>query len=74
MSTRSDGRKAACDHVARKFPNLAGVSPKAAQRGDGWVYTFDKTVAASPGGPKIRQIVHVTVDGSGRVKKVMASR
>ena len=74
MARSQDGRSAACDHVARKFPYMAGVRPKRAKKGDGWVYTFERSVETSPGGPTIRQIVHVTVDADGRVKKVAASR
>ena len=68
------GRQAACDAVYRRFPVLQGTRPAAARAGDGWVYTFDRSVPVSPGGPKLRQIVRVTVDAGGRVVKVVASR
>jgi hypothetical protein len=74
MGTGDRGRQAACDAVYRRFPHLAGARPTAACVGDRWIYTFDRSVPTAPGGPKIRQIVRVTVDAEGRVVKVVASR
>ena len=74
MAARDHGRQAACDHVYRRFRSLQGVRPTAAHVGDHWVYTFDKTMSTSPDGPRLRQVVRVTVDEAGRVVKVVASR
>jgi hypothetical protein len=67
-------RQAACDHVYRKYPLLAGVRPAVQSAGPNRVYTFAKDVPTSPGGPSLRQIVRVTVDAAGKIVKVVASR
>jgi len=53
---------------------MKGVRPKMTRQGSRRVYTFSKSVATSPGGPKISQIVRATVDDGGRIIKVVASR
>lgn len=67
-------RTAVCKHVYSKHPGMKGVRPKMSRQGSRRVYTFSKSVAASPGGPKINQIVRATVDDGGRIIKVVASR
>jgi hypothetical protein len=74
MAADGAGREAACAVAYRRFPILQGVAPRAERSGDRTVYTFEKTVATSPGGPRLRQIVRVTVDGAGRVTKVVGSK
>jgi len=67
-------RQAACACVYGKFPLLAGVRPSVQRAGPHRVFTFAKMVAVAPGGPKLHQIVRVTVDDAGRIVKVAASR
>lgn len=67
-------REAACAHVARKFPYLKGCRPKVKRQGKSRIYTFKGSVETSPGGPKVNQVVRVTVDPDGKVLKVVASR
>ena len=70
----ASGREAACSHVYRKFPTLKGVRPTVQQTGANRVYTFQKRVLTGEAGPALRQVVRVTVDGDGRILKVVASR
>lgn len=74
MTSDAAARAAACEVTYRRFPMLQGVAPKHERTGERWVYTFERTVATSPGGPRLRQIVRVTVDAAGRVVKVVASK
>ena len=67
-------RKAACDHVYRKFPDLEGTRPKVRKAGDNRVFTFEKVLQEGTGGPALKQIVKVTVSDTGQIQKVVASR
>ncbi len=67
-------REAACAHVGRKFPLLKGVRPTVRRAGPNRVYTFQTSVATSPGGPKLRHVVRVTVNEAGHILKVVASK
>jgi hypothetical protein len=67
-------RDAACSHVYRKYPHLKGVRPSVGKAGANKVYTFSKSVATSPGGPKMKQVVRVTVKADGSIVKVVASK
>ncbi len=67
-------REAACAHVARKFPHLKGTRPTVKTAGGNRIFTFKKSVSVSPGGPKVSQVVRVTVDDKGKIVKVLASK
>jgi len=67
-------RAVACRHVYRKFKDMDGVKPSLQQAGPNRVFTFRRSQAVAPGGPRIRQIVRVTVSPEGRIVKVVASR
>ncbi len=60
--------------VAGRFPELAGVSPTVERAGVNRIYTFRGKVATSPDGPQLSQVVRVTVDGEGKVVRLVASR
>ena len=66
--------QAACEHAWRRFPELAGCRPKVLVRGAMRVFTFSRDIPTSPGGPKIRKTVRLTVDAEGRVIKTAVSR
>jgi hypothetical protein len=66
-------RKAACDHVYAAFPDMKGSRPTMKQNGQVRVFTFAKTLSDGSG-PALKQIVRVSVDQSGKVLKVVASR
>lgn len=65
-------KAAACAEAYRAFPTLAGVEPTLERRGQDAIYTFRKPPADGP--PSPAPIVRVTVDGEGRVRRVVASR
>jgi len=65
---------AVCAEVYRRFPELAGVRPTVRRTGQQRIFSFEKTVAVSPGGPRLRQIVNVTTDETGRIVRLVASR
>jgi hypothetical protein len=67
-------RKAACDHVYRKFPDMKGTRPSVRKTGKNRVFTFEKVLQEGTGGPALKQIVKVTVTDVGRIEKVVASR
>jgi hypothetical protein len=66
-------RKAACDHVYAAFPEMRGARPTVRQNGPTRTFIFAKTLGAG-GSPALQQVVKVTVDGQGRIVKVVASR
>jgi hypothetical protein len=66
-------RKAACDHVYRKFPDMAGTRPTVKKLGANRVFVFEKTLREGAG-PALKQIVKVTVSATGHIEKVVASR
>jgi hypothetical protein len=66
-------RKAACDHVYRKFPHMSGTRPSVRKVGEQRVFIFEKALSEA-GGPVIKQVVKVTVSETGAIQKVVASR
>ncbi len=60
--------------VARRYPDLAAVTPSVQRAGPNWVYTFRHRQPLAPGGPELSQVVRVTVDADGRIVKLVASR
>lgn len=74
VKTATGGHEAACKYVARKFPLLADVRPTVTRAGQNDVYTFAQDVPVLPGGPKLRQVVRITVDAGGHILKVVMGR
>ena len=68
------GRRAACQRVYQRFPELAGAKPTVEHRGTVRVFTFSRDVPVGSGGPGLRQIVRVTVDAGDTVVKIAVSR
>jgi hypothetical protein len=67
-------KQAAVAHVNRKFPKLKGSRPSVKKAGDNRIYTFKKSVEVAPGGPKMKQVVRVTVNKDGKIVKTVASK
>ncbi len=67
-------RATACAHVYRKFHDLKGVKPTVRPAGPNKVFTFKGRIDTGAGGPKLTQIVKVTVSPAGKIVKVVASR
>lgn len=66
-------------HVAKKFPEMAGVRPTIRRQGNAssedpcFVLTY-KGKAELPGGRKMSRIVRVVADESGRVIRMSTSK
>ncbi len=66
-------RKAACDHVYSRFPDMKGARPSVSKTGEVRIFTFAKTLSEGLG-PALKQVIKVSVDPNGKVLKVVASR
>ncbi|MFN2115640.1 MAG: hypothetical protein ACK2T6_07985 [Anaerolineae bacterium] len=73
-SAADDARDKVCAKVYGSHPALKGVRPSVERRGANVIYTFAASVPTSPGGPKTRQVVRATVDPTGKIVKLVASR